>query len=151
MIDIRAEHLSKCYMLAPSGQRLSNRRPFWRTPRRQAVWALKDVSFDVRRGEALGIVGSNGSGKTTLLKVLWRVTAHGRGTITLCGRLYALIELGAGFHADLTGHENIFLNGSILGMTHREIGRKVSSIVEFSEIEDFINIPVKKYSSGMFL
>src|SRR5262245_47883935 len=151
MIDISAEHLSKCYMLAPSGQRLSDRRPFWMAPRRQAFWALKDVSFDVRRGEALGIVGSNGSGKTTLVKLLSRVTAPSKGTITLYGRLSALIELGAGFHPDLTGRENIFLNGSILGMTHREIARKVSSIVEFSEMEDFLNIPVKKYSSGMFL
>jgi ABC-type polysaccharide/polyol phosphate transport system ATPase subunit len=151
MIDITAEHLSKCYMLAPSGQRLSNWRPFWMAPRRQAFWALKDVSFEVRRGEALGIVGSNGSGKTTLVKLLSRVTAPSKGTITSYGRLSSLIELGAGFHPDLTGRENIFLNGSILGMTHREIARKASSIVEFSEIEDFINTPVKKYSSGMFL
>jgi ABC-type polysaccharide/polyol phosphate transport system ATPase subunit len=116
-----------------------------------SVWALKDVSFDVRRGEALGIVGPNGSGKSTLVKLVSRVTAPSEGTITLNGRLAALIELGAGFHPDLTGRENIFLNGSMLGMTYREIARTISDIVEFAEIEDFIDVPVKKYSSGMFV
>jgi ABC-type polysaccharide/polyol phosphate transport system ATPase subunit len=147
MIDIRAEHLSKCYMLAPSGGR---RLPLM-TRRSRKFWAVKDVSFGVRRGEALGIIGPNGSGKSTLVKLLSRITAPSEGTITLNGRLSALIELGAGFHPDLTGRENIFLNGSILGMAHREIARKISDIVEFAEIGDFINVPVKKYSSGMFV
>ena len=143
MIDIRAEHLSKRYMLPPgSGRR-------WR--RRQAFWALKDVNFGVRRGEALGVVGPNGSGKSTLVKLFSRITAPSEGTITLNGRLSALIELGAGFHPDLTGRENIFLCGSILGMTYREIARKVSDIVEFAGIDGFIDVPVKKYSSGMFV
>jgi ABC-type polysaccharide/polyol phosphate transport system ATPase subunit len=150
MIDIRAEHVSKRYLLA-SSSRFDNKKLFLTARRRQAFWALRDVSFDVRRGEALGIVGPNGSGKTTLVKLLSRITAPSEGTISVSGRLSALIELGAGFHPDLTGRENIFLNGSILGMTYREIARKVSNIVEFSEINDFINIPVKKYSSGMFL
>jgi ABC-type polysaccharide/polyol phosphate transport system ATPase subunit len=121
------------------------------TRRRRAFWALKDVSFGVRRGEALGIIGPNGSGKSTLVKLFSRITAPSEGTITLNGRLSALIELGAGFNPDLTGRENIFLNGSILGMTYREIARKISDIVEFAEIGDFINVPVKKYSSGMFV
>jgi len=151
MIDISAEHLSKRYLLAPSGRRLGDRRSFFKMPRRRELWALRDVSFDVQCGEALGIVGPNGSGKTTLVKLLSRVTAPSKGTITLRGSLSAMIELGAGFHPDLTGRENIFLNGSILGMTYREVARKISSIVEFSEIDDFIDIPVKKYSSGMFL
>jgi len=150
MIDISAERVSKRYLLPP-GNRFDNRQIFLATRRRQEFWALRDVSFDVRRGEALGIVGPNGSGKTTLVKLLSRITAPSEGTITLSGRLSALIELGAGFHPDLTGEENIFLNGSILGMTDREIRRKVSTIVEFAEIESFINIAVKKYSSGMFL
>ena len=150
MIDIRAEQVSKRYFL-PSSSRFDQKQLFLTARRRQVFWALRDVSFDVRRGEALGIVGPNGSGKTTLVKLLSRVTAPSRGTITISGRLCALIELGAGFHPELTGRENIFLNGSILGMTHREIARKVPSIVEFSEINDFINSPVKKYSSGMFL
>ena len=150
MIDIRAEQVSKRYLL-PSNRRFDNKQLFLTARRRQAFWALRGVSFDVRRGEALGIVGPNGSGKTTLVKLLSRITAPSEGTIALSGRLSALIELGAGFHPDLTGRENIFLNGSILGMTYREIARNVSSIVEFSEIKDFINIPVKKYSSGMFL
>jgi ABC-type polysaccharide/polyol phosphate transport system ATPase subunit len=150
MIDIRTEHVSKRYSL-PSSSRFANKRLFLRARRRQSFWALRDVSFDVGRGEALGIVGPNGSGKTTLVKLLSRITAPSECTVTLCGRLSALIELGAGFHPDLTGRENIFLNGSILGMTYREIARNIPSIVEFAEITDFINIPVKKYSSGMFL
>jgi ABC-type polysaccharide/polyol phosphate transport system ATPase subunit len=121
------------------------------TRRRQAFWALKDVSLGVERGEALGIIGPNGSGKSTLVKLFSRITAPSEGTITLDGRLSALIELGAGFHPDLTGRENIFLSGSILGMTYREIARKISDIVEFAEINHFINVPVKKYSSGMFV
>jgi ABC-type polysaccharide/polyol phosphate transport system ATPase subunit len=149
-LDIRAEHVSKRYMLRPSA-RFGNRRLFRIAPRRQAFWALRDVSFDVWRGEALGIVGPNGSGKTTLVKLLSRITAPSEGAITLSGRLSSLIELGAGFHPDLTGRENIFLNGSILGMTHRDIARNISSIVEFAEIKDFIDIPAKRYSSGMFL
>jgi ABC-type polysaccharide/polyol phosphate transport system ATPase subunit len=150
MIDIRAEHVSKRYLL-PSSGRFDNKQLILAVRRRQAFWALRDVSFDVGRGEALGIVGPNGSGKTTLVKLLARITAPSEGTITLSGRLSALIELGARFHPDLTGRENIFLNGSILGMSYREIARKVPSIVEFSEIHGFINTPVKKYSSGMFL
>ena len=150
MIDIRAEHVSKRYLL-PSSSRFDNKKLFLTARRRQAFWALRDVSFAVQRGEALGIVGPNGSGKTTLVKLLSRITAPSEGTITLRGRLSAVIELGAGFRPDLTGRENIFLNGSILGMTYREIARNVPSIVEFSEIKDFIDIPVKKYSSGMFL
>jgi ABC-type polysaccharide/polyol phosphate transport system ATPase subunit len=147
MIDLSAEHLSKRYMLSPSSARPW---PLLRR-RRHAFWALKDVSFDVRRGEALGIIGPNGSGKSTLVKLFSRVTAPTEGTITLKGRLSALIELGAGFHPDLTARENIFLNGSILGMDYREIARKISDIVEFAEIDDFIDIPVKRYSSGMFV
>jgi ABC-type polysaccharide/polyol phosphate transport system ATPase subunit len=147
MIDIRAEHLSKRYMLVPSGGR---RLPLM-TRQRRPFWAVKDVNLGVRRGEALGIVGPNGSGKSTLVKLLSRITAPSEGTITLNGRLSALIELGAGFHPDLTGRENIFLNGSILGMTYREIARKIADIVEFAEIEDFVDVPVKKYSSGMFV
>jgi ABC-type polysaccharide/polyol phosphate transport system ATPase subunit len=150
MIDIRAEHVSKRYLL-PSSSRFTNKRLFLTAHRRRPFWALRDVSFEVRRGEALGIVGPNGSGKTTLVKLLSRITAPSEGMITLSGRLSALIELGAGFHPDLTGRENIFLNGSILGMTYREIARKIPSIVEFSQIQHFINIPVKKYSSGMFV
>ena len=150
MIDIRAEQVSKRYFL-PSNSRFDHKQLFLTARRRRAFWALRGVSFDVRRGEALGIVGPNGSGKTTLLKLLSRVTAPSGGTITISGRLSALIELGAGFHPDLTGRENIFLNGSILGMTYREIARNIPSIVEFSEMTEFINIPIKKYSSGMFL
>jgi ABC-type polysaccharide/polyol phosphate transport system ATPase subunit len=153
MIDIRVEHVSKAYRVRSFRDNENRRktRPFEFMPERRLVWALRDVSFAVQRGEALGIIGPNGSGKTTLMKLLSRITAPSEGTITLCGRLSALIEMGAGFHPDLTGRENVFLNGTILGMTYREISRKMSSIVEFSEIGDFINLPVKKYSAGMFV
>jgi ABC-type polysaccharide/polyol phosphate transport system ATPase subunit len=153
MIDIRVEHVSKSYRVPSNTDdgRLRKKRLFGILPGRQVFWALRDVSFDVRRGEALGIIGPNGSGKTTLVKLLSRVTAPSEGQVTLAGRLSALIEMGAGFHSDLTGYENIFLNGSILGMTYREISRKISNIVEFAEIGNFVNVPVKKYSSGMFV
>jgi len=116
---------------------------------RDTVWALRDVSFRVRRGDVVGIVGRNGAGKTTLLKVLSRITEPTRGRAVLRGRVGSLLEVGTGFHPELTGRENIFLNGAILGMTRREIKRKFNEIVEFAEVEKFIDTPVKRYSSGM--
>jgi lipopolysaccharide transport system ATP-binding protein len=113
-------------------------------------WALKDVSFGVRRGEAFGIIGGNGAGKSTILKLLTRIMLPTRGSVIANGRISALIEVGAGFHRDLTGRENIFLNGAILGMTREEIRRRFDAIVAFSGLEDFIDTPVKRYSSGMF-
>jgi lipopolysaccharide transport system ATP-binding protein len=113
-------------------------------------WALRDVSFQVRPGEALGIIGPNGSGKTTTLKLISKVTEPTSGAIDVKGRLSALIELGAGFHPDLTGRENIYLNGSILGMTRQEIRQRFDAIVEFSGLEPFLDTPVKRYSSGMY-
>jgi ABC-type polysaccharide/polyol phosphate transport system ATPase subunit len=114
-------------------------------------WAVKDVSFDVARGETLGIVGHNGAGKSTILKLLSRITAPTRGTITLDGRLAALIEVGSGFHPELTGRENVFLSGSVLGMRRKEIAAKLDRIVEFAGVGPFIDMPVKWYSSGMFI
>jgi lipopolysaccharide transport system ATP-binding protein len=113
-------------------------------------WALNDVSFEVRRGEAFGIVGSNGAGKSTILKLLSGIMKPTSGNITVRGRLSALIEVGAGFHPDLTGRENIYLNGTILGMTRAEIRRKLDDIVAFGELENFIDTPVKRFSSGMY-
>jgi lipopolysaccharide transport system ATP-binding protein len=112
-------------------------------------WALRDVSFEVRPGEALGIIGPNGAGKSTVLKLLTRIVRPTRGGCTVRGRIGALIELSAGFHPDLTGRENIFLQGSIMGMHRREIARKFEEIVDFAGIADFIDTPVKRYSSGM--
>ncbi len=112
-------------------------------------WALQDVSFEVKRGEAFGIIGPNGAGKSTMLKLLSRVMKPSRGSLHVKGRVSALIELAAGFHQDLTGRENIYLYGSILGMTRREIGSKFDQIIAFSGIEEFIDTPVKRYSSGM--
>jgi lipopolysaccharide transport system ATP-binding protein len=117
----------------------------------ETIWALQDVSFQVREGEVLGIIGRNGAGKTTLLRLLSRITEPTRGYADVTGRVASLLEVGTGFHAELTGRENIFLNGAILGMRRSEIVRKFDEIVDFSGIEQFIDTPVKRYSSGMFV
>jgi lipopolysaccharide transport system ATP-binding protein len=115
------------------------------------VWALKNVSFDVKQGEVLGIIGRNGAGKSTLLKLLSKVTQPTTGNIKVKGRIASLLEVGTGFHPDLTGKENIFLNGAILGMTKKEIRKKFDEIVDFSGVERYIDTPVKRYSSGMYV
>lgn len=118
--------------------------------RREEFWALRDISFDVEEGHALGIIGHNGAGKSTMLKLLTRIMEPTEGRIRTRGRVSALIEIGAGFHPEMSGRENIYLNGSILGMTRREIARKFDDIVAFAELERFIDMPVKRYSSGMY-
>lgn len=113
--------------------------------------ALDDISFEVRKGEALGIIGHNGAGKSTLLKLLSRVTAPSKGTISYNGRIASMLEVGTGFHPELTGRENVYMNGAILGMTKAEISKKFDEIVRFAEMEKFIDTPVKRYSSGMYV
>ena len=165
---ITAENVSKLYYLGHQGATgdgvrhiLENvvRHPVrWLQQRREnrrkqveEFWALKDVSFSVNRGDVVGIIGRNGAGKSTLLKVLSRITEPTTGRIEIDGRIASLLEVGTGFHGDLSGRENIFLNGAILGMSKVEIKRKFDEIVAFSEIEQFLDTPVKRYSSGMFV
>lgn len=154
---IRVENLSKQYRIgqyeaAYKTLRESIMNVFSRRDgNRETIWALKDVSFQVNRGEVVGIIGRNGAGKSTLLKILCRVTEPTEGHAYINGRVGSLLEVGTGFHPELTGSENIFLNGAILGMRKAEIERKFDEIVAFAEIEKFIDTPVKRYSSGMYV
>jgi homopolymeric O-antigen transport system ATP-binding protein len=173
-VAIRAEHLSKQYRIGRIQGRFRYRTiretlvdavkaPFKRTVKllrgeaygatglEETIWALKDISFEVKEGDVVGLIGRNGAGKTTLLKILSRITEPTEGGVDLYGRVGSLLEVGTGFHPELTGRENIFLNGAILGMGRTEIERKFDEIVAFSEIEKFLDTPVKHYSSGMYV
>jgi lipopolysaccharide transport system ATP-binding protein len=166
-LAVRVENLSKRYRIggpqaqyktlreslvdmaaAPARRLRTLGRP---SPENETIWALKDVSFDVKRGEVVGIIGRNGAGKTTLLKILCRITEPTKGYAEIKGRVGSLLEVGTGFHPELTGRENVYLNGAILGMRRAEIDQKFDEIVAFSEIEKFLDTPVKRYSSGMYV
>lgn len=146
LLDVRCDRVSKKYRL-PSGRHSAL--GLWSG--RTDFWALRDVSFDVCRGEAFGIIGRNGAGKSTILKLLSGITAPSEGEITIRGRLAALIEVGSGFHPELTGRENAYLSGSILGLRRRQITQRLPDIIDFSGIGSFIDTPVKFYSSGMYV
>ena len=169
-IAIRAENLSKLYRIgqyqggyktlretivnafsAPFRRLRRNPQTSNFNPQSDHIWALKDISLQVRRGEVVGIIGRNGAGKTTLLKILSRITEPTKGWAEIRGRVGSLLEVGTGFHPELTGRENIYLNGAILGMKKDELNRKFDEIVAFAEIEKFIDTPVKRYSSGMYV
>ncbi len=151
MIDLKFDRVSKKYDIRPASN--SPRRWYKRafSKRSEPMWALRDVSFEVREGEALGIVGHNGAGKTTILRILSSITSPTLGEITVRGRLAALVEVSSGFHPELTGRENVYLHGAMLGMRRTEIRRKLESIIEFSGVGQYIDVPVKRYSSGMYV
>jgi lipopolysaccharide transport system ATP-binding protein len=173
-IAIKVESLSKAYQLGQIGSRTLSKdvERFWQTRilgredpflkigeindrtkkgESNVVWSLKDVSFDIHQGDAVGIIGKNGAGKSTLLKLLSRVTSPTKGDIKIKGRIASLLEVGTGFHPELTGRENIYLNGAILGMRKQEITRKLDEIIDFSGVERYVDTPVKRYSSGMYV
>jgi lipopolysaccharide transport system ATP-binding protein len=173
MIVIKAENISKQYRLGQVGTgtlshdvnrlwhrmrgkedpylRIGEENDRTRGSNAEYVWALRDINFEISQGEVLGIIGRNGSGKSTLLKILSRTTLQSTGIVRIRGRVASLLEVGTGFHPDLSGRDNIFLNGSILGMTRQEIRQKFDEIVDFAGIELYINTPVKRYSSGMYV
>ena len=173
-IVIKAEKIGKKYVIGHQAERggytslrdvlMQNARTLWKKSKDLAtgkpiiqgdtmeeVWALNDVSFEIRRGEAVGVIGRNGAGKSTLLKILSRITEPSTGQVTIRGRVASLLEVGTGFHPELSGRENIYLNGTILGMTRAEIKQRFDEIVAFAEVDRYLDTPVKRYSSGMYV
>ena len=128
---------------------LKDRILFWHRNRYEVKWVLENISFNVKKGESLGIIGKNGSGKSTLLKILTKIIYPDKGSIKMNGRVAGLLELGAGFHPDLSGRDNVYINASIFGLSKKEIDKKFQEIVDFAEIHDFIDVPIKNFSSGM--
>ena len=151
-VAVKVDHVTKSFrMYHERNQSLKSAIMRGRTSVHEDFLALKDVSFDVPTGSTFGLIGSNGSGKSTLLKCLANIYYPNQGSISHFGRIAAMLEVGSGFHAELSGRENVFLNGSILGMSRKEVSRKFDEIVEFSGVEQFIDQPVKNYSSGMYV
>lgn len=159
-VAVTVEDLSKRYRIGELHRQTTFRealmslfkRDAWRRDKQaNTIWALKDVSFDVHEGEVVGIIGRNGAGKSTLLKVLSKITYPTHGRLKVMGRVASLLEVGTGFHSELTGRENVYFNGSILGMSKKEIDAQFDAIISFAGVEKFVDTPIKRYSSGMEL
>ncbi len=148
---VQFENVSKRYSLGKSLLLKEAILDVFRHDQTKDFWALSNVRFSIQKGETLGIIGVNGSGKSTILKLIAGVILPTKGTVTVDGKISPLIELGAGFHSELSGRENVYLNGTILGLTKKQIDRRFDTIVQFAELEEFIDTPVKHYSSGMFM
>lgn len=151
-VVISVEHVSKSFKVYfDKGYTLKDKLLFWKRNRHEKRDVLNDVSFKIKKGESIGLIGRNGCGKSTMLKMLTRIYYPNAGKITVNGRVSSLIELGAGFHPDMTGRENIYINASIYGLSKKEIDKRLQTIIDFSELKDFIDNPVRTYSSGMYM
>ena len=151
-VVIKVEDMTKCFKIySDKPSTLKERLVFWNRNNKEIRTVLRDINLDIKKGETVALIGTNGSGKSTLLKLMTKIIYPSSGTVTTVGKLTSLLELGAGFHPDFTGRENIYFNASIFGLTREEIEKRIDDIIEFSELQEYIDTPVRTYSSGMYM